>query len=51
MKHFVVTYRDTHYPFRSGWACICGHKLQAIVMGPDLYKEFAKHAPSAVHDA
>lgn len=45
MKHYVVTRRETEYPFLKYWACICDHKLNATVMGPALYKEFAAHNP------
>lgn len=43
-EHLVIARRDPNYPFRPFWACVCGPRFAATVMGPALYKEFQAHA-------
>lgn len=41
--HRVVWRQETKYPFAKFWACVCGTRMEATIMGPDLYREFAQH--------
>lgn len=41
--HRVVTRRESKYPFKPYWVCICGYRFRAPYMGSPLYKELAQH--------
>lgn len=41
--HLVLSRRETTFPFKAYWVCVCGTRLNAPYMGSPLYKAFEAH--------
>lgn len=46
--HRIIWSQENRYPFPKFWTCICGTRMKASVMGPELYREFAQHNPDPI---